>query len=194
MPDGPPAPYLMRRITLSVFLLTKEHLSIEKMQLKDGYSRKRYKHFPARDKSHYLAEQSLSRKGAYKEHITEDPAECRVTGRCIRSCTSSGGTGHCTQANNFAGRCNNTTEATQCTTSKVCAERVQQHVGVLAQPRLHLLGGKKIVFELTTTLYVLYASCTTCVIDPRFLEPKCGGLRGLRGLSPESGTRRSEVW
>ena len=87
-------------------------------------------------------------------------------------------------------RCSNTTEATLCATSKVRAERVRWHTGVLAQPRSHSLGGKKIVFELTTMLYVLYASCTTCVIDPRFLEPKCGGPRGprrprrLRGLSP----------
>ena len=56
-----------------------------------------------------------------------------------------------------------------------------------------LVGEKKNVFELTTTLYVLYASCTTCVIDPRFPEPKCGGPRGLRGPSPESGTQRSKV-
>ena len=46
------------------------------------------------------------------------------------------------------------------------------------------------IFELTTTLYVLYASCTMCVIDPRFPEPKCRGPRGLRGPSLESRTRR----
>ena len=89
--------------------------------------------------------------------------------------------------------CNNTTEATLGATSEVRAKRVQQHAGVLAQPRLHSLGGKKIIFELTTTLYVLYASCTTCVIDLRFPEPKCGGPRGLRALSPESRTWRSEM-
>ena len=53
-----------------------------------------------------------------------------------------------------------------------------------------LVGGKKIVFELTTTLYVLYASCTTCVIDPRFPEPKCRGPRGPRGPSPGLGGPR----
>ena len=77
--------------------------------------------------------------------------------------------------------CNNTMEATLCATSEVRAERVQWHAGVLTQPQSHSLGEKKTVFELTTTLYVLYASCTTCVIDPRFPEPKCRGPRGLRG-------------
>ena len=74
-------------------------------------------------------------------------------------------------------RCNNTTEATLCATSEVRAERVQRHTGVLAQPWSHSLGEKKAIFNLTTTLYVLYASCTTCVIDPRFPELKCGGPR-----------------
>ena len=79
--------------------------------------------------------------------------------------------------------------ATLCATSEVPAERVLRHMGVLAQPWSHSLGGKKILFKLTTTVYVLNASCTTCIINPRFLEPKCGGPRGPRGLSPESGTR-----
>ena len=56
--------------------------------------------------------------------------------------------------------CNNTMEATLCATSKVHAERVRRYRGVLTQPRSHSLGGKKTVFKLTTTLYVLYASCT----------------------------------
>ena len=76
--------------------------------------------------------------------------------------------------------CNNTTEATLGATSEVHAERVRRHAGVLAQPWSHSLGGKEIVFKLTMTLYVLYASCTTCVINPRFPELKCRGLSGLR--------------
>ena len=63
-----------------------------------------------------------------------------------------------------------------CNLRGVCRESLVAR-GVLAQPRLHSLGEKKTVFDLTMTLYVLYASCTTCIIDPRFPEPKCGGLR-----------------
>ena len=60
-------------------------------------------------------------------------------------------------------------------------------LGVTTQQRLHWaqpwsLGEKKTIFKLvTTTLYVLSASCTTCVIDPRFPELKCGDPRGPRG-------------
>ena len=80
-----------------------------------------------------------------------------------------------------------------CATSEVHAKRVQWHAGVLTQPWSHSLGEKKTLFKLTTTLYVLYASCTTCVIDPRFLELKCGGPRGLSSPNLESRTWRSEV-
>ena len=40
--------------------------------------------------------------------------------------------------------CNNTTEATLCATSEVRAERVRRHAGVLAQPRSHSLGRRRL--------------------------------------------------
>ena len=44
----------------------------------------------------------------------------------------------------FSTRCNNTTEATLCATSEVRAERVRRHAGVLAQPRSHSLGRRRL--------------------------------------------------
>ena len=79
-----------------------------------------------------------------------------------------------------------------CTTSKVCAERVQWHMGVLAQPWSHSLGEKKIPFELTTTLYVLYASCTTCAIDLRFPERR-SEVQQSKGLSIDSSLARIDT-
>ena len=51
-------------------------------------------------------------------------------------------------------RCNNTTEATLGATSEVRAERVRRHAGVLAQPRSHSLGGRRLYNDLTMTVYV----------------------------------------
>ena len=42
-------------------------------------------------------------------------------------------------------QCNNTTEATLGATSEVRAERVRRHAGVLAQPRSHSLGGRRLL-------------------------------------------------
>ena len=79
--SAPLAPYPMRRIALSVCLLhlTKEHLSVEQTQLKDGpgYSEKSYKCFPAQDKSYYLTVQrvgrDLTRKVSPKIQLSIEP-------------------------------------------------------------------------------------------------------------------------
>ena len=55
-----------------------------------------------------------------------------------------------------------------------------------------LISKKKILFELTTTLYVLYASCTTCAIDLRFPERR-SEVQQSKGLSIDSSLARIDT-
>ena len=67
---------------------------------------------------------------------------------------------------------------------------------MLAQPRLHSLGGKKIVFQLTMTLYVLYASCTICLMYYVRNRSEVSGAEVRRSESGvwDSDVRGAVVW